>query len=488
MKDTELRVLAAVLPDRSGRMEKAQLRLISSRNFSTPILRELWRLMDAYYDDHMAVIPLWYLKDKSPQLGYEGSKIAALVELYNFLSQTEVSEHEFEAALEILKTEELTHKTAEVLVSAREILQGEYYDDKEEVSLSGQEDARAYLASALQELESSGTEGAPEGDMRADMDKLWQAYIRREEEPESEAGIPYGISELDEITGGTRPGDLTLVAAFTSSGKSQFISHLAWSGICAGKHVLMFTTETTREEMEVRIIARHSRLAKFKLPGGLDSHDIFSGTLTPQHKQVFREVLEDFKQLNGRLTMVQMPTSGSEEYVYAKSNQYNRHTPVDLILIDSINLLRGSGRTDSKREMLENLLQNFKRFASAFDNGRGVAIVSPWQMSRTAWREALESGGVYTLASLSDTSEAEKSPSSIITLFKGDEIGEPGRVYIQLLKSRGSKEMGRISYPIDYRNSYFGSSGDASPSDSPKSPGSRRDSVVQDISTMMGEF
>lgn len=468
-------------------MEKAQLRLLTEYNFSTPALRELWRLLDAYYDDHMALMPLWYLKDKAPQLGFETSKIVALVELFEFLSKTSVDEHEFEAALDVLKTEEMTRRTGEALVTAREILQGEYFDENTDEVHSGQEAARSYLAGALQELESSGAESAPEGDMRDDMEKLWQTYLKREEDPDHEAGIPYGIAELDEITGGVRPGDLTLVAAFTSSGKSQFIANLAWSAMQAGKHVLMFTTETTREEMEVRIIARHSRSAKFKLPGGLDSHHIYSGSLTPSDKDVFKEVLDDFKQARGRLTMVQMPPSGSEEYVYAKANQYNRRDPVDLILIDSINLLRGNRRSDSKREMLENLLQNFKRFASAFDNGRGVGVVSPWQMSRTAWREALESGGNYTLASLSDTSEAEKSPSAIITLFKGDDLGEPGRVYLQLLKSRGSKEMPRVSYPVDYRNSYFGSSGDSAPVTSPAgSSTTNRASGVKDISSLMG--
>jgi hypothetical protein len=107
-------------------------------------------------------------------------------------------------------------------------------------------------------------------------------------------------------------------------------------------------------------------------------------------------------------------------------------------------------------------------------------------MSRIAWREAMEAGGVYTLASLSDTSEAEKTPSGIITMFKGDDVGEPGKVFIQLLKSRGSKEMSRVAYPVDYRNSYFGSSGEELPVESAQKSRNGYSTAAQDISTLMG--
>ena len=95
--------------------------------------------------------------------------------------------------------------------------------------------------------------------------------------------------------------------------------------------------------------------------------------------------------------------------------------------------------------------------------------MSPWQMSRNAWYEAKESGGTYTMASLSDTSEAEKSSSQIISIFKEDNDNADGRLNIQVLKNRSGREMSKVSYPYDYRNSYIGDASEASQGSSAKS-------------------
>lgn len=484
--DSETRVIAGILPKNVKRINKAQLRLITESNFGTPPLRTLWKHLNSYYDDHLNVIPEWVLKNQLKNGGASSSEILSLVEIYRALCAEEVSEHEFEAALDLLKEEELTRKTEEGLVSAREILKGEYYDDRGNKTLKGQDDARRYLSDLLQNLESSGQESAPEGDMKDDTEELLKMYEYREDNPEEAGGIPYGIPEVDEFTGGARAGDLTLIAGFTGAGKSHAVVSLAWNAMINKRNILMFTTETTREEMEIRVIARHSRLPQFQCPGGIDSHDIMHGTLNPQHKEVFKDSLKDFKDRDsGRLFMVQMPDTGIMDYVFSKANQYNRISPIDLIIIDSINLLRIPGKAENKRVMLEDMLQAFKRFATSFDSGRGVAVVSPWQMSRTAWKEAVEAGGTYTLASLSDTAEAERSASQIITLFKSEDPNENGRLNIQVLKNRGGKEMAKVTYPFDWRNSYIGASSSAAPT--PRgSSGNSMNTFVPYIASLMG--
>ena len=456
-------ILSGILPNKTARMEKAQLRLIAEHNFKTPAFKSLWEYLDSYYDDHNSILPEWALKERAIQAGEEETRVLSWVELYKNLSGLEIRESEFDEAIRLVKEEEVTYKTELALVNAREILHGDYYDESTDTSVRGQEKAREYLSQALQDLETINADYAPEGDIKDDTEKLWREYEFRETNPLEAGGIKYGISEVDENTGGIRPGELVLVAGFSGSGKSHIVTNLAWQAIIAKKNVLMFTTETTREEMEIRLFARHSRLPEFKTPAGIDSHDILHGTLPTAHKQVFRQVLTDFKQRDtGKLFMVQMPSSGLVDYVQAKANQYNRKAPIDLILIDSINLLRMSGKPESKRIMLEDMLQLFKRFASSFDGGRGVAIVSPWQMSRERWREAQDQGGVYSLASLADTSEAEKSAAQIISIFKEGSLGTDPRLNIQVLKNRSGKEMNKVSYPFDFRNSFIGSGVDSS--------------------------
>ena len=759
LTESESYVLAGILPTHSVRMETARLRNLKESNFSTSNFKVIWRYLSAYYDEHMNVIPRWVLSNNLERDGHSDAKRVELLDTYDILSKHSVLDHEFKAGIDILKEDEVSRRTDELIVSAREILRGEYYDPEEDQIIRGQDKARAFLSEGLQSLEVEDSEYAPEGSVKDDVEQMYLTYLQKEENPEQSGGIHYGIPELDDYTGGVRAGELVLVAGFTGSGKasplwekvltptgwttigelevgstiidrttggnqtvvgvhdrgvmdtyrvttrngdsvlvagdhlwqvqtsqqrngkvrssnsvlttdeireglskgrryyvpvtrpvefeasvelpfgayavgallgdgsltqrveitshtsdspevvslvsvglgmdhrvvhdlghkyryrfpsgnldmynlfkelgmtctslnkfipemylrasledrlellrglmdtdgtvaagtpefstssqrlaedvrelvkslggivgslrskiptyrnstgdvvpgnraysftvklpngiipfhlkrkaslvksenrltkhgfdqpiksiervgaeevrcisvsgpshlyitsdylvthnSHMVTSLAWNAMRAGKNVLMFTTETTREEMEIRIIARHSRLPKFKNPDGLNSHEILEGKLKGRDREVFRDVLTDFKNDNpGELYMVQMPVNGFVDYVHAKASEYNRKAPIDLVIIDSINLLRTMRRYPSKREMLEDLLQDFKRFASAFDNGRGVAVVSPWQMSRNAWQEAKEAGGIYTLASLADTSEAEKA-------------------------------------------------------------------------------
>ena len=461
MSSLESTILAGVLPNFTGRLETLTIQGITADNFKDPALRVLFRAIDSFYDDHLSIISRQMLKERVSRK-HSAEYSFGILEVYDHLCKITVDEPDFREAIKLLKDDELTHKTAEILVTAREILAGTYYDEKTDQTIKGQAEAREFLQERLQSLQVVSTAATPEGDVRDDVEKIWADYLHRESNPEEEGGIKYGIAEVDEFTGGVRPGELALLAGFVGTGKSQLVTALSWNALRHGKNVIMFTTETTREEMEIRVLARHSRLPKFKCPGGLDSSQILNATLSPEHREVFRAVLTDFRESNtGNLYMVQMPPDGLVDYVHAKAAQYNRKSPIDLIVIDSINLLRMPGKVEGKRVMLEDMLQNFKRFASSFDNGRGVAIVSPWQMSRTAWQEAKEAGGIYTMASLSDTAEAERSSSQVISIFKEDAGNGEGRLNIQVLKNRSGREMAKISYPYDYRNSYIGESGDA---------------------------
>jgi hypothetical protein len=69
----------------------------------------------------------------------------------------------------------------------------------------------------------------------------------------------------------------------------------------------------------------------------------------------------------------------------------------------------------------------------------GIPILSPWQVSREAWRDAQKSSK-YTKAALADTSQAERASDIIISLLKSDE--DPNVLKCQVLKNRnGAADM-----------------------------------------------
>lgn len=91
-------------------------------------------------------------------------------------------------------------------------------------------------------------------------------YARMEEDSrDNTTGAPFGFPEIDERIGGTRPGELTVVAGYSGIGKSNF---LGWSAIRAqdqGFKVLYVTLEMPIADVLMRMDAYSSGLAMGKL-------------------------------------------------------------------------------------------------------------------------------------------------------------------------------------------------------------------------------
>lgn len=72
--------------------------------------------------------------------------------------------------------------------------------------------------------------------------------------------IPTGMPSLDRVTGGLRPGQLTIVLGVTSHGKSALIDTIAAAAADAGYRTGLAINEQTIEERYERAVARESRV------------------------------------------------------------------------------------------------------------------------------------------------------------------------------------------------------------------------------------
>lgn len=73
-------------------------------------------------------------------------------------------------------------------------------------------------------------------------------------------GVPTGLRDLDEITGGLHKSDLIIIAARPSAGKSSLALTLAYNIAGAGHRVDIFSLEMSREQNVDRLIALHTGL------------------------------------------------------------------------------------------------------------------------------------------------------------------------------------------------------------------------------------
>jgi hypothetical protein len=126
-----------------------------------------------------------------------------------------------------------------------------------------------------------------------------------------------------------------------------------------------------------------------------------------------------------------------------------------LVVIDSINLLRADRRYPSKREELASMIIEAKQFATTFDNGRGVPVISPWQAGREAWKEAQEKG-YYNTSALSETHESSTSADGIITILEPmGEVGREVNMKVQVAKHRDGEKANVMDIGVDYATAYW---------------------------------
>ena len=451
-------VLAGILPTDTDRLLYATAHL-ENEHFTTAIYRVIFEALTRYFESTGGVLTKAALSEMLSRGPIASEKIPLFEEVFQSAITTPITDHEFKFSVQCMKDDLEDKRTGELIVKAYEVLEADKPIEVEGKEVKGGKAAKQLLYDGLGKIDklSGFAASAPEGDMRNETDDMLAEYYKAKN-GETVFGTPIGIPQFDEVGGGVANGELMIVAAFTNEGKSQLCSQIAWHvAVMEGKNFFYGTTETQRGTIMRRIVARHSLLPQFEYPHGLDSIAIKKGTLTPQEEKVLANVLEDLRYNSkyGKMHVSQIPRGANMSYVEARMKRHHQQWELQFAIWDYLNLIRSDVKRPSEREEANDKLKDAKTIATSFADGVGVPFVSPWQMSRDAWQRAQQSG-MYEMASLSDTSEAEKTPDSIVTLLRFPD--SPKKAKFQTLKLRDGSIPPIIELDIDYRCAYLGQS------------------------------
>lgn len=390
----------------------------------------------------------------------DAGEASAIWQTYAAACSTPVNDAEFDYSVDQLIDNSIRNSTGEALAVAFEIMDSGYQIGSE--TLHGHDAAREYLSTRMAEISRTGLSEAAAGvDVDKDATAVWEEYFRRKSQPDGE-GVKFGIKTLDEHTGGMQRGELVLAAGYTSSGKSMLCVAAAWSAAMEqGKNVYFATSETSREDITNRLIARHSRLPQFGHPEGLDHSKIRRASLNSSEEKIFKAVLEDlhYNTSYGRLHVAQIPRGATLNYLESRMLLKHQEWGIDLAVNDYLNLLKPEKSRGTQREEASDILKDAKVLATSFGGG-GVPLLSPWQINRTG-HQAAQSSQMYSLDSLSEASEAEKSADLVLTLLHNPSM-DAKRTALQVLKNRNGALMAKSELAVDYRNSYFAALGSGS--------------------------
>ncbi len=451
-------VLAGILPNRKDLLDKAMRRL-TPEHFPEKIHSNLFKMLEKYADLVNSVLPRKYLDDLLKG-NLASSQHVLYLEAYDALVDMQAGDAEFHWSLDQLRTLAAEKHTGEAMAEAMEILRTGKEIKPGEV-LQGHEDAREFLLDSLSNIDRDlGQADAPEGLIQDDKIEILEEYADRKAKHEAGEvqGIGFGVETLDRITGGMQPGELVIVAASASNGKSSFVTQTAWyAATQQGKNTVFFATETGRAQIRRKLVARHSKLEMFEYPEGLNMRSLKEGTLTPKEEVIFQRVVEDLttNPNYGKIHLQQVPRGSTIVSLEHKINRLGRNLGIDLAVMDYLALLDGTNKYAEERSKYVSTLRDAKLVATAAADGLGIPFISPWQMNREGRKNA-ETSGYYSMNDLSDTSEAEKIADLLISIYRDESsTGRYAEAVLQILKARDGERANDIIVDVDYATSSF---------------------------------
>jgi replicative DNA helicase len=199
----------------------------------------------------------------------------------------------------------------------------------------------------------------------AELDKL----ERLSQEGKAITGTPSGFDDLDTITGGFQPGNLIILAARPSMGKSALMANFAeHAALGAKKAVALFSLEMSESELAQRFIASQA---------SIKGDDLRKGRVAASR---WGKIMEASNRLANSPLFIDDSSDLSVLDVRAKARRLlQQHADgLGLILIDYLQLMRADGRTDSRVEQIGQISRGLKTLARELD----VPVIALSQLNR----------------------------------------------------------------------------------------------------------
>lgn len=180
-------------------------------------------------------------------------------------------------------------------------------------------------------------------------------------------GIPTGFVDLDYRLSGLQRSDLILLAARPSMGKTALVLNLA-DYICFRKNysVAIFSLEMSKEQLMNRLFSMEARI---------NSQSLRNGDLTDQE---WSQLVETVGMIgNSRMIIDDTPGISIAE-LRSKCRKFKLEFGLDLVMIDYLQLMSGSGKSDSRQQEVSEISRALKALAREID----APVIALSQLSR----------------------------------------------------------------------------------------------------------
>ena len=260
--------------------------------------------------------------------------------------------------------------------------------------------------------------------------------------------VTSGMAALDDVLyGGWAPGNLVILSARPSVGKTALMLHMAKAAAASGTATAVFSIEMTNEELGTRMIAgiseeyddeeykgmdrpRRSRISPYKLARGFDSAEDWT---------VFESVLRELDYL----PIVVNDSARDIRDIIARITVLNKQGKCGIAFIDYLGLI-AQAQADSRIPLYQQLAQVTGALKATAKNLH-IPIVLLCQLNR----EAAKTNRTPQLYNLRDSGAIEQDADVVLMLDQTEGPRLPD-LEVWVRKNRqGEKDFGILMRPSD---------------------------------------
>lgn len=165
-------------------------------------------------------------------------------------------------------------------------------------------------------------------------------------------GVATGFEKLDELTSGLQNSDLIIIAGRPSMGKTAFALNIAqYAALEAGVPVAIFSLEMAREQLATRMLSAEARVDSQRLRKGFLGETDWPKLTTAAGRLSDAPIYIDD---TPAITVMEMK---------AKSRRLKADAGLGLVVLDYLQLMRGSSFKDSREQEISEISRSLKALA-----------------------------------------------------------------------------------------------------------------------------
>jgi len=223
------------------------------------------------------------------------------------------------------------------------------------------------------------------------------------EERKPITGVSTGLYRLDTMTAGLQPSDLIIVAGRPSMGKTAFSIGMGLHAATVDQRtVAIFSLEMSKESLVTRMLCSDGRIDSARLRGGFLNEDDWPKLARAAGRISDASIYIDD---SGALSVLELR---------AKCRRLSAEAGLDLIVVDYLQLMRGSPNAQSREQEISEISRGLKALAKELN----VPVVALSQLNRAVEQRVDKRPG---LADLRESGAIEQDADVIMFVYR-DEV------------------------------------------------------------------